>query len=473
MMSFCIRYRHLSQLFFKSIYLTLWATAFLLPGLLWAQIAPSSPSTVTPFTLPRPIGPPLIPINVDPGAPQQTLPPNNMPSVIGLTAADQMGIASSKRAREIAEMENDAREMANSKAVLAWKMATQYYREALGQLLRMNPDSFSLTKAEFLVENAYMDNTQSFEEFNKALLQRAELVKQILKREGLSRKNDLAVNYGIQQLFCKQNLYKNPETKQSVLIAPVHYDFDDFMGEKDYTKLFVCKVLARGSGQCHSMPLLYLMLAEQLGAKAWLSLAPQHSYIQFCGSQGKMFSFETTNGNLVSSTWMMESGFITTEALRHDLYLDTLSKRQLYAQVLADLLLGYTKKFGYDQLADELKSLILRINPENMTALIVDANAKTSAFLHMANEAGRPKREDLPKHPELMRAWEAMNAAYGLIDNLGYQDMPKDAYKDWLKSIEEEKKKDSQKSLQEHMHQEIQHLKNMKASVKPQGIQNR
>ena len=45
----------------------------------------------------------------------------------------------------------------------------------------------------------------------------------------------------------------------------------DIKGEKDYFKLLTVKMLKTGKGQCHSMPLMYLMIAETLEAEAWLA----------------------------------------------------------------------------------------------------------------------------------------------------------------------------------------------------------
>jgi hypothetical protein len=171
---------------------------------------------------------------------------------------------------------------------MEWLAKTQSYRQAYNFLSQLNPDSFSITKAVFAIENAYMDNKLSYDELNKALKERTDLVKQILKREGLNSKNNLAANYGIQKLFSQQNMFYRAKYHKSVLVPSIKYDFDDFMGEKDYTKMFVYKLLATGKGQCHSMPLLYLMIAEQLNAKAYLSLAPEHSFVKFQDNNGSL-----------------------------------------------------------------------------------------------------------------------------------------------------------------------------------------
>lgn len=57
------------------------------------------------------------------------------------------------------------------------------------EFLKMNADSFSITKAIYLCESAWYDNPPTWQQFEKAIKERTELVKQILKREGLSSKN--------------------------------------------------------------------------------------------------------------------------------------------------------------------------------------------------------------------------------------------------------------------------------------------
>lgn len=343
---------------------------------------------------------------------------------------------------------------------------TKYYRFAFEQLSTFNPDEFSLTNAVYLVENAYINNKISYPDFIRAIKQRADFARQIIKREKLNSKDNLSLNFAIQELFKHSNSYYNSQSKQSITIPPIKYDFTDFQGQKDYRQVMVTKMLATGSGQCHSMPLGYLMIAEQLGAKAWLSLAPQHSFIQFKDGRGRLTLFETTNGNYVSSSWMIQSGFINAKALQNHSYLDTLSSRQLYAECLADLLLGYLHKFGYDDYADNIRQSIVKMNPANMIAAIVDAQHKQDIALRMLQKAGRPSIDKLPNYPEAYSAYLSMQEAIEKVDNLGYQDMPAEAYAKWLQSIESEKKKQQNKALNEQMAGEIHQLRMIKTPLK-------
>jgi len=364
------------------------------------------------------------------------------------------------REQQLAEVRNNLAQEEFYRKHMEWMAATKSYQQAFKTLSGFNPDSFSISKAVFTIENAFFNNKYNYAEFENVLKQTAQLVKQILKRENLSAKSNTALNYGIMKLYQQKNTYYNPKTKQTINIKPLQYDFDDFLGKKDYTKMFAIKLLSTGKGQCHSLPLLYLMIAEQLGAKAYLSLAPQHSFIQFVDYKGNILNFETTNGNLVSSNWLLQSGYINSNALKSKIYLDTLSQRKLYAQCLADLLLGYESKFGYDNFAEQIRQKIMQVNPDNMTANIIESNIKLQLAAREINAVGKPDESDLPNYPKAYQAYLNMQAAYDKVENLAA-----DAYQRWLKSIEQEKKKQESKEVQEKMKREIEYLKKIKVTI--------
>ncbi|WP_176112943.1 transglutaminase family protein [Sediminibacterium ginsengisoli] len=321
------------------------------------------------------------------------------------------------------------------------RQATSYYA-AFNALLKMNPDSFSLTKAVYLIENAYFNGQLRQDTYMQEVQNHCKQVAAILKSEGLNRKDNIALNYAIQKLFANSSMTKTVSVKTPA-IRHFSYDFEDFRGEHDYTKMFVSKALATGKGQCHSLPLVYLILAEQLDAKASLALAPQHSFIQFNDRANRRVNFEATSGHIVSSSWLMQSGFITSVALKKKTFLSPLSTRQLYSQMLVDLMLGYLSKFRYDGFAEEVRRKIQEVNPDNLSALIIDANSKTLTAKEKVYAAGKPKESELQKHPAAFQAVQQMQLAYERLEAVGYQDMPEEAYKKWLQSIELEKGKQS------------------------------
>jgi hypothetical protein len=335
------------------------------------------------------------------------------------------------------------------------------------ELLRMNPDSFSVSKAIYLSESSYYSNPANFSAFEKAIKEKAELVRQILKREGLSDTNNIAIHYAIQKLYTRDYFLYDTKTKRIRKVPKLRYDFTDYMGEQHWEKVFLTKLLASGSGQCHSLPLFYLCLMEQLGGKAYLSLSPNHSFIQYFDDRGHRYNFETTNGNLVTNAWLMQSTYVNATALKNGTYLDTLSKRQLFAQIASDLLLNYIMTFGYDEFSDQLTDGVLMFDHKNLTALMTKANLLTFTFQEKAKKAGNPPVKDLDRFPELKALHGQMQQLYREIAATGYQQMPEKVYKEWLKSVELEKKKQENVIERERMTEEIKRQKAV-----PPGFKN-
>ncbi len=356
------------------------------------------------------------------------------------------------------ELKQDEVKTQNDIYLAAQKPFLNNYNE----FLKLDPDNFSITKAIFLTESAWYDNPPSFDEFNKAIQSRADLVKAILKREGLDDKNNIAINYAIQKLYKQENQFTDPKTKRVFTVPKLGYDFNDFMGEKNWANMFVTKLLITGKGQCHSLPLLYLAMAEKLRAKAYLSLSPQHSFIQFFDKNGYRYNFETTNGNLVTQTWMMQSTYINATALKNQTYLDTLSSRRLYAQILSDLLMNYTIKLGYDPTSTAMANKILSIDKNNVIALMSLANVYTFIARDKLKQAGNPPANQLSNYPEANEAYQNMQRSYELIEQTGFQDMPKEDYQRWLKTIDEEKKRQKNIEVQQQLKKEIERVKKLK-----------
>ncbi|TXJ24894.1 MAG: hypothetical protein E6Q24_15210 [Chitinophagaceae bacterium] len=366
---------------------------------------------------------------------------------------------------QLDEVRRDLMEEKFYREHIEWLEKSKYYRGAFQQLLDLNPDSFSIAKAVYIVENAFLENKYSFNEFQSRLQLEAKIIQQQLKADKLNTNDNTALNYGIQKRFRIGGQYYDPKKKATVTIKPFKYDFQDYMGEKDYRQMFVTKMLITGKGQCHSMPLTYLMIAEQLGAKAWLSLAPEHSFIRFLDTKGNLLNFETTSGGLVSTNWLHQSGYINAAALKNRVYLDTLSQKDLYAQCLGDLLQGYLKKFDYDDFAEAMRQRMLQLNPQNLTALMIEANIKRVIAWNQILAAGKPSERDLPNYPAAYQAYLAMQAAYDKVDGMGFQEMPPEAYQKWLKSIEQEKKKQETLEIQRRLQREIEYMKKHKPQV--------
>ena len=187
---------------------------------------------------------------------------------------------------------------------MTFKNHSQHYNTAYNEISDMlsGKKELSLKRTVFVIENAYHQNKLNYDRYSKQIDELVSVCKQILRKENLKTDNYIACHYAIQKLFSESFTYKNTAGK-TISFKPFGYDFDDYMGNEDFTKMFVTKLLETKTGQCHSLPLLYLIVAEELNVNAYLGLAPNHSYVKF-GNQYQSYNFETTNGTFVTDQWL-------------------------------------------------------------------------------------------------------------------------------------------------------------------------
>ena len=223
---------------------------------------------------------------------------------------------------------------------------TEYYRQVFDEMLTLNVENYSLKDVNFKIENAYFENKLQKEEFDKTIKQIAEFILAKMKELNFDTESNSAKNFMLFKYFTETTQVKGFKEKH----FPIKYDFEDYWGVQNWSKMFVTKLLKTNTGQCHSMPLLYLTIAEQIGAVAYLSQSPNHSYIKFQDEKGKWYNLELTNGMFTVSSFILNNGFIRSEAIQNDIYMQNMTKKELLSQFYTDLASGYIHKFGYDVL---------------------------------------------------------------------------------------------------------------------------
>ena len=330
---------------------------------------------------------------------------------------------------------------------------TENYYSAYDELLNMTTGKtpIDIGKAVFLVENAYNDNKGSYNEFNTALNQIVQLCNDYIDHKGYDKNSNLTKNMVLFRFLSDTIVWKGTAH------FPISYDFDDYMGHKDWRKMFVTKLLKTGSGQCHSMPLLYKTLAQRMGAEAYISFSPKHTYIQF-KERNKFYSIELTNGMIIIEDLIFESGFIKTETIRSGIYMDTLSNQQTVAYMMQDLAQGYGMKFGSDGFVLKALNKSMEYFPNSIHGMKLKSNYYTGLFQNYMYTI-KNKYKDNPnpqqlkvKYPIAYDAYLQMTAMYDLIDNTGYEPITPAQYENWLNSISQERNR------QEHLKQEKQLL---------------
>lgn len=317
------------------------------------------------------------------------------------------------------------------------------YHKAFQEISAMldGKTELDLKKAIFAVENAYFNNQGTFEDFDNQIKDLAGLASDYINQQGWDKNNPMTPLLALHHLFADTLEIEQAGMEEVIVHYPLEYDFEDFWGREDFSNLFVSKVLATGSGQCYSLPQLYLLLVEELGSKAWLSLSPNHSYIKFKDTEDQWYNLELTNGNLVSESWMLASGYVTIETIQNGIYMDTLSVKETVAMKLVDLALSFGSKYGYDEFVIKATNKALEHHPENISGILTKTNYYTKLVKHIVEQKNNPANEEFLADPYAKSILVMRERMYNLIDNSGYRAIPEDVYSEWLNSLDEYKAK--------------------------------
>jgi len=306
--------------------------------------------------------------------------------------------------------------------------------------------------AVFLVENAYLDGNLPIKAFQEDIDQLSSVIKSI-NHQSLIEYSELDK----QKIETYAAIFKVmtdtviSRAGQTVFInMPFMYDFEDVFGNEDWSQMFVSKLLATKKGNCHSLPYLYKILAEELGETAHLSLAPNHIYIKHYSRKTGWYNTELTSASFPIDAWLMASGYVHMDAIRNEVYMDTLSQKESLALNLLDLAQGYERKFGIQDGEFILKAAdrALDVNPNFINALLLKAETQKKLFEDKMLMKSIDDPNTLMQQDEDARTlFLEMESLYVRIHQLGYRQMPEEMYLDWLTSLQEERDKYLNKSV--------------------------
>ena len=299
----------------------------------------------------------------------------------------------------------------------------QAFDEQLQMLKGQKPIDFK--RSVFLTENAYHNGQLNYKTFCGEISNTGRQLKTMIKERGLERYktsgNWAAFTYMMDSLPI--NNFK-----------PCTYDFDDFMGDKDWTKMFVTKLMKTRSGNCHSLPFYYKILAEEIGAKASLALAPNHVYIKHIDEKGQWANVELTNGGFPRDQWIIEQMAISVEAIKNEIYMKPLTDKENIALTMFDLANAYSRQFGKDDFVLNTANIALQYFPKCIPLLMMKANC--------IKEKIETEKKKTKQDKEIIKSNIALYKKVNTtIDSLGYKDMPKEQYEDWVKAVNQEKAK--------------------------------
>jgi len=221
------------------------------------------------------------------------------------------------------------------------------YRDAYTKLTEMldGKREISFKEAVFTVENAYLMGSLDTTFFNNEIKVLTFLAKKLTETRELQyvESDKEKVNKCASIFSVMTDTIPITDGIETFQYIPYKYDFDDFFGHQDWRKMFVSKLLETKQGNCHSLPYLYKIVAEEMGVEAHLALAPNHFYIKHRNKKNGWYNTELTSGIFPIDAWIMASGFVHLDAIVNGVYMKALTDKESIALCLVDLAQGYQK----------------------------------------------------------------------------------------------------------------------------------
>ncbi len=180
---------------------------------------------------------------------------------------------------------------------------------------------------------------------------------------------------------------------------PFQYNMNDPIGQDLRAKLLTSYLSSR-MGNCVSMPILFLILGEQLGLDMSLSTAPLHVLVKYTDdTTGDTYNLEATSGaGFTRDGWYQKKSPMTQRAIENGVYLKHLSRRESFA-VMATLVSDHLIEAERYEEAIAVLDVILEAYPQMAYAHV----KKGTAFYHLLQSEIVLKHPDLNALPDTLR----------------------------------------------------------------------
>lgn len=351
------------------------------------------------------------------------------------------GISQSELSEALNEIHSDYEKFDNTESYTNPEVLATY-KSAYSKItnMLMGKTKLSYADANYYLESAYGNSYLKYDEFKSSIVQSTEFIKKWMAQNNLPS-NAQSIHYAIQQFMGDTmkltiNLPDNKQSKQTTVHLPFKYDYEDYDGKQDYRNYFSSKCLATGTGQCNSMPMVYLMLCEAMGVKGYLSFAPFHSFIKYKNSEGKIINYEPTSHWTIPDKWYQDNLGVNMKAKANGIYLDTLNRKQAVANNLVDLAISYMLN-----------------NPKPDTTFILNCLTEAQKYFPKGNNLNlylakgsllyrqldialrKHGVKDLNKvslYPDTQNIYNKLLQNEAILAKMGYQEMPQDIYDEMI-----------------------------------------
>lgn len=152
------------------------------------------------------------------------------------------------------------------------------------------------------------------------------------------------------------------------------YDLANPFGQNPSDRLLSTYIRTR-KGNCVSMPILFLIVADRMGLNVHLATAPLHLFVRYADPQGVDHNLETTSGGHEARTeWIRQQIPMSDKAVARGIYMRTLSRRESIAE-MANVVLDFLLEQRRYQEAIEVADAILVVNPREAYTMVKKGSA--------------------------------------------------------------------------------------------------
>ena len=283
------------------------------------------------------------------------------------------------------------------------------------------PKSFK--DAVFAVENAYHDGQLDKSEYDAEINRIATGILYASSLDTISPTRNMSLNWCIFSFFTKPCHLNHSQ--------PLLYDIRTLTEGREggVPYGFVTHLLKTGNGSCRSLPYLYKILADEVGAEAFLALAPMHCFIRHQDHNGKWWNFETTVGRFRSSGSIIEEMHVTEEGIRSGIYMTNLDENAELVLCLKDLLGIYEVKTGF--YSNFFVRKTYELGMQYSTPHIIEAYKVDDMKFQLDKKAwiaGCRTFEEIKAHPVFGPEYEQVQQERKRVDDIGYYEFSKEEY---------------------------------------------
>ncbi len=203
---------------------------------------------------------------------------------------------------------------------------------------------------------------------------------------------------------------------------PFEYDHGNVRGQNVRLKLISHYIETR-RGDCVSMPVLFLILADKLGLDIALSRAPNHFFLKHRLDDGRVINLEPTSGAFPQRyEWLRQVRPMSDRSIQSGMYLRHLSKREGVAAMAVSVVQYLRDEGRFDETAG-VSELILANNPRDGLVLINLAIACRGSGLRLIEQYQSEILIPLNRRPYYWSLVTRHDAAVARARALGWEDI--------------------------------------------------